>query len=61
MRIFEKIAQWFKVSFEGNRCRFAKECKIYQREGLVCNSLLQRFPSGERAYCGRYRSMQEGK
>ncbi len=59
MKTLKKIAKKLKEMFEGNRCKFAKRCEIYQTEGVVCNNWYQRFPTFEKSYCGRYRSMQE--
>lgn len=98
MKALKKIAQGFKEVFEGNRCRFADRCELYQVkkkcpkckgsrkgsyvyikpplsigfydncsvcngigsvEGVVCNDRYQRFPNGEKAYCGKYRELEE--
>ena len=57
--LIKAIGREFKKVFEGNRCRFADGCKLYQSQGIVCNNLFERFPNDEKAYCGRYRSMEE--
>ena len=59
MKILKAIAQEFKKVFEGSKCRFADKCELYQVEGIVCNSLYERFPNGGKAYCGKYRSLEE--
>ncbi len=51
--------KWFKAVFEGNRCRFANKCKDYQRQSAICNNWYKRFPTFEKSYCGRYRSMED--
>ncbi len=53
------IIKWFKVVLEGNRCRFAKVCKLYQERSAACNNLNERLLEDDKIYCGRYRSMQE--
>jgi len=57
--LIKAIGKEFKKVFEGSRCRFADRCELYQAEGVVCNSLYQRFPTEDTTYCGKYRSMQE--
>ena len=48
MTAIRTIVREFKKVFEGNKCRFRKGCDLYQEgEG--------------KAYCGRYRSMQENE
>ena len=59
MKTPKKIAQKFKAMFEGNRCRFAKGCELYQNGGLVCNNLFERFLNEDKAYCGKYRSKED--
>jgi len=61
MKTLKKIIKKLKEMFEGNQCRFTKRCELYQTEGVVCNSIYERFPNDEKAYCGRYRSMEEDK
>lgn len=56
--MFNKLKEQLKAIFEGNRCRFRKGCKHYQLGSAVCNSLLKRFPTGDRAYCGKYRELE---
>ncbi len=59
MKALKAISKELKKVFEGNRCRFAKRCELYQAEGTICNNWYQRFPTFEKSYCGRYRSMKE--
>ncbi len=58
--MFYKLMEHLKVIFEGNRCRFRKECMHYQIDSAVCNNLLKRFPTYDKAYCGTYRKLETG-
>ncbi len=54
------IVRWFRAVFdEGNRCRFARGCELYQTESVACNNWYERFPTFEKSYCGRYRSIED--
>ncbi len=55
--MFNKLKEQLKVMFEGNRCRFRKECKHYQLGSTICNNWYERFPTDGSSYCGTYREL----
>jgi len=55
--MFNKLREHLKAIFEGDRCRFSKECELYKEDGAVCNSWVERLPTGNEAYYGRYREL----
>ncbi len=58
MNILKKIAEWFKGIFPCNKCRFSNNCKGYQRNSLVCNSLHERFTGVGYSRCKIYRGIR---
>ncbi len=56
--MFNKLKEYLKAMFEGNRCRFRDECKHYQLGSVICNKLLKRFPNESSSYCGTYRELE---
>lgn len=59
-KMFNKLKEQLKALYESDECRFRKECKLYKKGSAVCNSWIDRFPTYDKAYCGKYREM-EGK
>jgi len=55
--MFKKLREYLKAFFESDRCRFSKECELYKKDSIVCNSWYKRFPTYDKAYCGRYREL----
>jgi len=55
--MFNKLKEYIKALFERDRCRFSKSCKLYKKDSLVCNDLFERFPTDDKAYCGKYRKL----
>ena len=51
--MFNKLREQLKVMFEGNRCRFSKECGHYRLDAVTCNN------EGN-SHCGRYRWFDSG-
>ena len=59
--MFKKLREYIKAIFEGKRCRFSKECELYNKDNAVCNDWVKRFPTHDKVYCGRYRELEEGE
>ena len=51
--------KWFKAVFESNKCRFAKRCELYQKDGFVCNNYFERFSARGSMYCKKYRELKK--
>ena len=51
--MFHKLREQLKVMFEGDRCRFRKECGHYRLDAVTCNN------EGS-SHCGKYRELENG-
>jgi len=49
--MFRTLEEWRRAMFEGNRCKFSKECGDYRDNNVVCNNWTARFLPGGNAYC----------
>ncbi len=52
---------WFREFFEGDRCRFKKDCELYRVDSATCNDLGKRKPFSGRFYCGKYRELRKNE
>ena len=59
MKALKAIGKEFKKVFEGNRCRFRRECGYYRLDSKCCNNFNTRFPDLVGSYCGTYRKIEE--
>ena len=57
--MFNKLREHLRAIFEGNRCRFRRQCGHYREASKCCNNWNERFddPIYGKSYCPTYRKI----